>query len=471
MRKFFLLLLFYIATQAGCFSQDSTWHYSAEIKGALSSPQTPYFFYTNTYGVIPTNGSFLLAQVSTHKTYNLNNPRFFQWSAGVEAVARADKSSSAFLTDLFIAGKAGPVELSIGQRKEFFGLGDSLLTSGSVAVSSNTRPYPRIQLSTPQFVNIIPGNDLISFKFSYSDGLFGPARTTFGNVRSVPETYLHQKSIYIKLGKRQHYLNVYAGFNHQAMWGGEEKIFSGGLKLSEAYNYVVFGKPWKSSRVGNHFGTIDLGLQLNAKNWTTFLYRQSIFEDGSLANLSNVADGLNGLRFKRIRHLTQGFHINTILLEFIYTKNQGGDVFDFASGTFGRDNYFNHYVYNQGWSYKGRSLGTPLIAPQNLMRPELRNPASSFTANNRLIAYHIGFDGSLNKLTFLFKSSYSLNYGTYKDPFDSRQDQVSLLARVETPLKMMGKSYLNVSLGTDFGQFYPNNTAIMIGWRKSGFIR
>lgn len=471
MRNLFLMLLLYVATQTGSFSQDSTLHYSAEIKGALASSQTPNLLHTNTYGVIPTNGSFALAQASLHKLYNRHNPRFFQWSAGAELVARASKSPSVFFTDLFLAAKAGPVEFSIGQRKEFYGLGDSLLTTGSVAISSNARPYPKIQISTPHFVNIIPGNDIIAFKFSYSDGLLGPAKSIYGNATIVPEAYLHHKSIYLKLGKKSHILNLFAGFNHQAMWGGEDKIFSGGLKRSEAYRYVVLGKPWAASRVGNHFGTIDVGMQLQGRAWTTFLYRQSIYEDGSIANISNISDGLNGLRFKRTTRRYDGLRLNTILLEYIYTKYQGGNVFDFVTGTFGRDNYFNHYVYSQGWSYKGRTLGTPLIAPQQLIKGELRSSPNLFTANNRLIAFHAGVDGSVNAVTFLLKVSHSINSGTYNRPFSHSLGQTSLLACIEAPLKFMNKSHLNFSLGTDFGHFYPNNTAISIGWRKSGFIR
>ncbi|MCF2516438.1 capsule assembly Wzi family protein [Dyadobacter sp. CY351] len=471
MRNPFLMLLLMIASQTGSFSQDSTWHYSSEIKSELSSSQTPYLIHANTYGVTPTNGSFLLAQAGLHKIYNQNNPRFFQWSGGFEAVASTNHSPAAFLTDLFVAGKAGPVELSIGQRKEFYGLGDSLLTSGSVAISSNARPFPKIQISTPHFINLIPRNDLFSFKFSYSDGLLGPAKSIYGNVKAVPETYLHHKSVYIKLGKRRHLLNLYAGFNHQVMWGGEDKIFSGGLKFPEAYRYVVLGKPWAASRVGNHFGTIDAGLEINGKGWTTLLYRQSIYEDGSIANTANVSDGLNGLRIKRNKLQNKGFQLNTILLEYLYTKKQGGDVFDFANSTFGRDDYFNHYVYSQGWSYKGRTLGTPVIAPQHLMREELRTSQRLFTANNRLVALHGGLEASMNRVRLLLKASYSINSGTYNKPFKSPINQTSLLARVEMPLKLMNESHLSASLGTDFGQFYPNNTAILIGWRKSRFIR
>jgi hypothetical protein len=473
MRKYFYLLLILVTCYSNAYPQDSTTFYSATLLGAASTPNSPFWINANAYGAIPSKGSFLSARASIHKIYNPNNPRFFQWSGGAEVVANASKQSSVFFTDLFIAGKAGPVELSIGQRKEFLGLADSLLTTGSIAMSSNYRPYPKIQIATPQFVNIIPGNDILSFKFSYSDGLLGSAGVHYGNVTQVPEIYMHQKSLYLKLGKRRHRLNLYAGFNHQAIWGGEDKIFTGGLKKAEAYEYVILGKSWLSSRVGNHLGTIDIGAEWKSRDWTIFVYRQSIYEDGSLANLSNVADGLNGIRLKRKnqREKDPGLKLNTILFEFVYTKNQGGAVFDFKTGTFGRDNYFNHYVYNQGWSYKGRTLGTPLIAPQNVIRKNLMESGALYTVNNQIIAYHLGTDVSWKKINFLFKGTYSMNFGTYKNEYDPYLHQTSLLIRAETGISNKKTDHLSIAFAGDIGQFYPNNAAIMLGWRKSGFIK
>lgn len=474
MRNFIsvLLLLSCLAVHFKSQAQDSLFFYSASLLGAGSTTQTPLWLNSNQYGTIPAGGSFLTARASFHRTYNVNNPRFFQWAGGVEGIGIAGKKSSAFFTDLFIAGKAGPVELSIGQRKEFVGLADSSLTSGSFAFSQNFRPYPKIQISTPRFVSLFPGFDLISFKFSYSDGLFGPAGVHYGNVSRVSETYMHHKSLYVRLGKRSHKLNLYAGFNHQAMWGGEDKIFTGGLKPSEAYNYVVFGKSWRQSRVGNHFGTIDVAAEWKGKNWNVFLYRQSIYEDGSLSNLSSIADGLNGLRFKNTsRNISSGLGLNTLLFEFLYTKNQGGNVFDFNTGTFGIDDYYNHYVYNQGWSYKGRTLGSPLIAPLSALRADLRPASSSFTANNRVMAYHLGADLSWQSIDFTIKGTHSINYGTYRLPFKEALHQTSFLLRAERPVSQKRSDRLTLSFAGDVGKLYPNNMALMVGWRKSGFIR
>jgi hypothetical protein len=472
MRKFFYVLLFSAALCAESYSQDSTFFYSAGINAAGSTAGVPLWLYANQNATRPAKGSFVQGTASFHRVYNTNNPRFLQWSGGAELVGYTGKKSDAFFTDLFIAGMAGPVELSVGQRREFMGLGDSLLTMGPIAMAPNFRPYPKIQLSTPNFVNLIPGNDIFSFKFSYGDGLLGPAAVHYGNVTSVPDIYLHQKSLYLKLGKRKHRLNLFAGFNHQAMWGGEDKIFTGGLKKAKAYEYVVFGKPWSHSRVGNHFGTIDVAAEWKGKRWDIFLYRQTIYEDGSLSNLSTVSDGLSGLRFKRRQKNENApiFRFNTLLFEFLYTKNQGGAIFDYLNGIFGKDNYFNHYVYNQGWSYRGRSLGTPMIAPQTTTRENLFTTETLFTANNLIIAYHLGAEASWKKLNFLLKGSFSQNSGTYDYPIRPLVKQTSLLFRVEAPLLSAKNDIFGLSLASDFGELYTQNMAVMISWRKSGFI-
>jgi hypothetical protein len=472
MRSIFTLLILSFTHISHVSGQDSTFYYSANVQGALSSEATPFWLQANQYGILPTNGSFLNGQIGLYKKYNVHNPRTFQWSAGVEGVITLGKTQDLFFTDLYVAGKAGPIELSIGQRKEVVGLGDSLLTSGFFALSSNTRPHPKIKISTPNFVNIIPSNDLFAFKFSYSDGILGAARVIYGNTDRVPELYMHHKALYLRIGGPSHKVSLFAGFNHQAMWGGEDKIFTGGLNRSKAYEYVVIGKPWAASRVGNHFGTIDLAAQWNGSNWTILLSRQNIYEDGSLSNLSSIADGLTGLRFKRARNneRREGLVLNTLLIEHAYTKNQGGNVFDFATGVFGNDNYYNHYVYAQGWSYKGRSLGNPLIGPQDANRADIPTHDRAFTVNNRISGIHLGTELSWNESTILVKGTLTNNFGTYRRALQPSLKQSSLIVKAERPIPVWNRSLLSISLAADFGKLYTSNSAIMIGWRKNGFM-
>ena len=466
------MLYLVLAGKMPAFGQDSTIVYSANIQVSLASRQTPYWLQSNQYGAFPESGSFISGQWGIYKIYKPENKKLFQWSGGIQFISNISKSSTAFFTDLYTAAKLGPIELSIGQRKSFYGLADTTLTSGSLAMSDNSRPYPKIQISSPGFINLIPKHDLVAFKFSYSDGLLGSALVHYGNVDHVPDIYMHQKSIYLRFGGKGQKINLYAGFNHQVIWGGEDKIFTGGLKSWEAYKYVIFGKAWAASRVGNHFGTIDLGGVIKGKNWDIFLYRQAIYEDGSLRKLSNIADGLNGLSFKRNKtNLNHSrYFVKRFLFEYVYTKSQGGSVFDYNAHIFGNDNYYNHYVYTQGWSYRNRSIGTPLIGPQNVTDNTIPRHESIFTNNNRIMALHAGFEASISNLDILVKSTYSNNSGTYDFPFTPSLNQYLLLLRIEKPIRIWNKSHLSISLATDLGKLYPKTSALTFGWHKVGFF-
>ncbi len=77
------------------------------------------------------------------------------------------------------------------------------------------------------------------------------------------------------------------------------------------------------------------------------------------------------------------------------------------------EDYYNHYQYLQGWSYKGIGIGNPFIAQRNLTREGLPSDPYQYFISNRVAAFHFGYEGSLNKWDFILKTSYSLNYGTY----------------------------------------------------------
>lgn len=466
-----LFLLFFLPfTQA----QDSTFSYSAAVQGALTTSQTPFWLHANQFGRVPVQGSYVAGQFGLYRHYSHSpsQKKLFDWSAGAELVAYAGPRSDLFLTDAFVAGKLGALELSIGQRKETGGLIDTTLTSGSLSFSGNSRPYPRIQLAFPNFVSLGFTGNFVAFKGSYSDGLLGKAQVDYGNVNEIPQVYLHHKALYIRLGKPQHRLHLFGGFNHQAMWGGEDKIFTGGLDFATAYRYVVIGKSWAASRVGNHFGSIDMGAEWRGKKWTFFGYRQNMYEDGSLAGLTNIADGLNGFRMKRNGAIkqTSGFQITTFLLELVNTKSQGGSVFDYDKHIFGRDNYYNHYVYTQGWSYRGRIMGTPLIPTQDIQKSDILKDTTAITMNNRLWAVHAGLIGQVQDVQIQVKGTFSRNLGTYNYPLEPVRTQFSFLLKAEKPVPFANGSFLNMRLATDLGALYPTTFGLEIGWRKQGFL-
>jgi len=68
----------------------------------------------------------------------------------------------------------------------------------------------------------------------------------------------------------------------------------------------------------------------------------------------------------------------------------------------------------EGWSYKGVGIGNPFITPVTSARAGLPFVPRYFFINNRVIAFHFGYEGSVKNWNFLLKTSYSLNYGTYE---------------------------------------------------------
>ena len=83
--------------------------------------------------------------------------------------------------------------------------------------------------------------------------------------------------------------------------------------------------------------------------------------------------------------------IQEVLLEYLFTESQGGNLFLENAAQRGRDNYFNHSQYQDGWSRYGLTMGTPFITPSADSRSDL--PRYGFTNNNRVAVMHLGVSG------------------------------------------------------------------------------
>ncbi|WP_353721898.1 capsule assembly Wzi family protein [Dyadobacter sp. 676] len=464
------LLLIVFELQA----QDSTVYYKASITAAGATARTPFWQYANQYGSIPLNGNFGVVDAGIYKVYNPHNPRLLQWSAGVQGIASYGKSGNVFLSDLYAALKIGRVEILAGQKRMTAGLADTTLTSGPLAMAGNARPYPRIQVAIQDYFPLYFTNNFVAFKFTYSDGYLGGSGINYGSVPRVADTYLHQKQLYFRLGNKSHQYRVHIGANHQAIWGSEDKIMPlYKLNMLNAYWHTISGKTLDYRKVGNHFGTFDIGGEWHGKNWNFFLYRQNIYETGSLFRVTNFEDGLNGLSMKRTKPLPKGssyFAFHSFLLEVVGTHNQVNRFPVSELVLFEKANYFNSYVYQRGWSYYGSGIGTPLAPPSAATDRDLPRNNSEFTNNNRFWAFHTGATATWLHLKLAFRGTYTRNSGTFLSPFGGVKQQVSLFLSAEKNLNILGKCSVYSALSSDIGELYPNTYGLMIGLRKSGFL-
>ncbi len=383
--------------------------------GYISPGHIPFWLRSNQFGSIPLDNASLSLIGSARKEYDKSKKGFFDWGASVEGRANIGNRSNFILTEGYGKIRLGVFELRAGRSKEITGLCDTSLSSGSFSVSGNALGIPKVQLSIPEFYTIPFLGRLFAFKGNYAHGWIGDASLNMDSVVFKVGTYLHQSSFYGRFGKPEWKFKLYGGFNHQVLWGHENISYSNyAFSTFKTYMYVIRGGTYidGNTRLGDHLGSIDLGFEYDFRNIRLLVYRQNFYEAGALYYLANIMDGLNGLSLTHTNYTRKGFQWKKLLVEFFYTKSQGGESWSVPRPS-GPEDYYNHYQYLQGWSYKGIGIGNPFIAPGNLTREGLPSDPYQYFISNRVAAFHFGYEGSINNWDFILKTSYSLNYGTY----------------------------------------------------------
>jgi hypothetical protein len=469
------------AAESRVNDQDST-EIFMEISSLVSTTgKVPFWLQANQFGIAPTHApSFgIHGLVKQYWPVPFSENKNWRWGATAEIVANVNAKSGFLFPQLHGSLRYKNWELFIGRKKQWIGLADSTLGSGSYSWSTNALPIPKIQIGTTRFVDVPGTKGWVSFLGFYSEGVFESKRPITRNLK------LHQKMLYLRVGRASSRLKLYGGFNHQVQWGGTSPYQTLNGKMPRGlknYFRVVTGKPGDASevvnefdngnRVGNHLGTIDLAMEVETYNHSFFLYRQNIYEDGTLYALTNIEDGLNGLRIKRKNTYGATIEITEAIFEFLFTKSQGGGEFDFGDhaikrGDFGRDNYFNNAQIRDGWSYDNRTIGTPFITPSSATEAKWGRYGDSFTSNNRVSVLHMGLKGLfLGSINWYTKLSYSTNIGTYDLPFAKTVKQFSGILSLQYHTRFLGGVLCRGSVGVDLGELYRPVTGINLGVRK-----
>lgn len=488
-KHYYILLLLLIFNT--CFSQNPFAPKKYQLESGLylsTSGQTPFWLRSNQYGIVPLESQIATIRGSTYKEYDSTkkqNQKIKKLDIGYGAslIMNVGKKNNILLPEAYVKLRLGVFEIYGGRKKEIIGLVDSTLTTGSYIWSGNAIPMPKIQISIPNYTSII-GHGLISVKGAFSHGWFDN-----GYIKNY---YLHQKWIYSRLGKPHWRMKFYAGLNHQVQWGGRpEKPYiesETGILISKfpsdfaTYSKVVSGvsllkndsgtdtniplnDAW--NRAGNHLGSLDVATELNLKNIDLFLYRQSIYEDGSLFYLNNIADGLLGFSIKR-KNTQQG--LTKICFEYFNTTSQGGNTGNESTvpQLRGQDNYFNNSLYISGWSYNQNIIGTPLITSLSSINNVLINTHNygnvpqTYIANNRVIGFNIALSGKTPKMNFTTKLLWTNNLGLYSSRLSAKQ--FSFFQQINYQLRQYT---LVTNISIDRGQLFTNNLGCYLGLRRT----
>jgi hypothetical protein len=480
-----LITLFLLICQTG-FAQEvfKKTQIQTTLGSLISSDSTtPFLLRSNQYGLVPFKSGIGYLNVSIKKEYDSlylttsKKLKKFGYGYGLETHLNLGRTNQILLPVAHVKVRYGVFELYGGRRKEIQGLVDTLGTMGSYIWSGNALPMPKIEISMPNYTPIMK-NGLIAIKGNFAHGWFGKGD-------SVQNVWLHQKSLYARIGKPTWKVQLIGGFNHQVQWGGyptkpfydeisQQTIshFStdfttlinviSGVSLNSKGQGSASGAPANEAlnRAGNHLGTADISLNIVINKYTILIYKQSFYEDGSLFYLSNISDGLYGLSISQ-----KNSFLNKICLEYFDTRNQGGVLFEWIPELTGRDNYFNNSLYKDAWTYKNSSIGTPYFVSNR----ELRGRPSyaknldqgNYIINNRVAALQIHLFYHYKKLTASTQVIRSNNLGNYEYPYDF--SQVSLSQQINTKYKSF---ILSAKMAVDFGDFWANNLGLNLSIAK-----
>ncbi len=462
-------------------AQDITpkkFNYQFELGSYFSlTNKLPFWQSANQYGSIPSDLPTFLCRQSI-KTKKDTSNKFFHFDYGFEAVTILGKKPQILLPEAFICTRLGKFEIYAGRKKEVFGIVDTLMSSGSVSWSGNAMPIPKVQIGMPNYTKLF--FKWLGVKMTYSHGWFG--EQSF-----VKNYYLHQKSLFFRLGKPNQKINLYGGMVHNVQWGGTPKVnfpkdddrLLNGKYPQDYYVYANVVLPLKnlwrqtnsyynynffetSNHFGNHLGSVDAAAEIKFSKSKLLLYKQFIFEDGQLFGLTNTDDGLYGLSFTP--KVESSF--KKIVFEYLFTKNQGryeagiGRLLGFEDRHPNEENFlFNHQQYLDGWSYNRKTIGTPfLTAEENLRSEKQINNGYVFVNNNRVWAFYGGLVNQFGVIKVANRLSYSRNYGNTSllGLVIVPVSQISYSVNTIIPMKRM-KADLNINIAIDHGDLIKDN--------------
>ncbi len=369
MKRFVLLCIFFflIAHSGYCQFLDSLQLNAGSLGTVAKQGYQPLWLVANRWGAITDqqyDASTYFGFRNTHvfgKKYSSKfNPTgveqpLFYVNYGANII-----NNNHFQNTIFQEGyvKAGykHLEIRYGRFKDIPGEVDKDLSSGSLGVSGNALPIPKLSIALTDYVNVPFTNGWLQVKGQLSHGWLGNDR--FLN------SYYHEKTLYVRAGKKK--LKVFVGFQHYVEWGGRrdsiqlDRSFKGFLNVFFSRSNADDGSgidPQSIIKYGNYFagdqrGVFELGFDLETNDAMLHFYHQTPFDGTWGVDIRNI-DNLSGLS---LVPKNENSLLKKVLVEFIYTKQAEN-----YAPPLQRQAYYNNGYYKTGWEYDGQIVGTPLF--------------------------------------------------------------------------------------------------------------
>lgn len=449
---------------------------TADFYGIANSHNaTPFWLRTQREGMVTWEGTQTITRFQVHGSDNLFNlfdtPVGFDY--GADLAGRYFSDDLVYFNQLYGRFTLGPLYLAGGRFTQTIGKTHETLTSGSMGISKNAVPIPRIQAGLSDYVTVPFTFDFIEIKGHIAHGWLE-------STRYVESPWLHEKSGYLRFGHNLSRFSAYAGLSHFGLWGGtspEHGELPTGIKNYWRIFFIQPADPndenvpsgWEAYMFGNSKGIWDFGAELKLQNTTLQLYRHIPIENRSSLKLNSAQDGLYGVSISKTN---SNSIITDIAYEYLYTKWQNGPdgPGSRATGKAGWLNYYNSGVYLSGWTHHMQTIGSPLLTPY---RGEIGSDTRYQIDNNRVVGHHVGISGFISeKIKYRTLFTYTRNYGTYRGRaqsenfrFEGGLEQFSTLLEVTRMNVLHPGVSVSAAFALDIGELYKNSTGLLLGLR------
>ena len=465
MNKIRTLFLFLLLLPTFIEAQNDTIKYEVGMVGVASSGKySPFWIQSNQYDKISTSPTSADILLGVEKEFGLKT-RLVDYGFKANLLLQTDKNkTSSYFHEYYFKARLSVFDLIVGAREEHYGNQDSTLSCGGFMFSQNARPMPKVTVGIEHFISVPFTHGYLEIKGAISHGWFTD------NIYTT-NLFLHHKYLYAKIGGKLP-VHLQYGVDHVAQWGGIVPRFGQQPASLSDFKSIFLGHAGGSdatmndqlNALGNHIISQSMKLEVDISDFKISGYWQNLSEDGPVKILwyaMNRVDGLWGISIRNPKFpLVKG-----IVYEYLNTTDQSGPYHDKDGLVYGgADNYFNNGIYQNGWTYFSRTIGTPLLSS-----PLYNSNGTISILNNRVMVHHIGFEGDVLGYQYKFLSSFSKNYGTYSSPLAAeRRDNASLLLEVKKQFPTLSNIEVGCSIEADFGKLYGNSVGCLFSIRKRG---
>ncbi|MDD4969978.1 MAG: capsule assembly Wzi family protein [Paludibacter sp.] len=464
MNKVITLFFFVFVSLIQLYAQSDTVRYDVDVQGVASSgTYSPFWLQNREYGKIASSPTSADVMVGFSKEFG-SKTRLFDYGFKADLLLQIyDKKTLAYFHELYLKTRFSVFDLIIGAREEHLGNQDSTLSCGGFLFSHNARPMPKITVGIEHFT-------IVPFTFGFFEIKGAIAHGWFTDNIYTQNLYLHHKYAYGRIGGKLP-VHFQYGLDHVAQWGGiVPGVGQQPVGLNDFASIFLASPGGNTSTrndqlnvLGNHIISQSMKLEADISDFQVSGYWQNLSEDGPIRfiwSTMNRPDGLWGLSVRNKNFPV----IKGILYEYLNTTDQSGPYHDKDGLIYGGgDNYFNNGIYQNGWTYYSRSIGTPFISS-----PLYNKNGNVSVMNNRVQVHHFGLEGDVSGYSYKILGSFSKNYGTYNAPYPEMIRNTSMMLEVNKQFATLSNVQCGISVGADFGKLYGNTVGCMFSIRKTG---